>query len=315
MIGSVDPTIRDQAAPRGSEPLLTIVTPILNRRGTLKAALESVDEGLGGRVEHLVVDGGSHDGSREVVLAHPGTCLIDAPGSTLYQAINIGLQHAQGNWIALLNSDDLFEPGALEAILPLLERSKADAVRGRAHYRWSNDSPDHTPAPPATGTLTLDTVLFGGPAINAIMIRRSTLDRIGAFDEQFAIAADREWLLRAQLWGWNVQHIDLALYRYTLHSGSLTLSQRASSASRWTSEHVAIARRYLRSWPRLSHEHVQLARWHAQETARLALQQARRYRIGAAAKELWIGFREDPVLPFSFFGALIAAVIRRRRKQ
>jgi glycosyltransferase involved in cell wall biosynthesis len=315
MKGSVDPTTVEQTTAASSGPLLTIITPLLNRRGTLEAALESVDLRLAGQLEHLVVDGGSRDGSRELVLAHARARLIDAPGSTLYEAINIGLQHARGTWIALLNSDDVFERGALEAILPILARSEADAVRGRAQYRWSNETPASIPVPPATGELTLETVLFGGPAINAIIIRRKVLERIGQFDEAFAIAADREWLLRAQLRGWKVQQLDLPLYCYTLHPGSLTLSQRASSVERWTGEHVAIARRYLKRWPPRAFERRKLAHWHAQETARLALQQVRRHRIGGAASELWHGFRKDPMLPLSFFGALIAAVTRRGRKQ
>lgn len=314
MTGSVDPTQLDLSMPAGSSPLLTVITPILNRRGSLEVALGSVEGNLDGQLEHLVVDGGSQDGSRELVLAHPRAYLIDAPGSTLYQAINIGLQCARGAWIALLNSDDVFEPGALESILPILERSEADAVRGQAHYRWSNALPAPSPAPPAAGQLTLETVLFGGPAINATIIRRATLEQIGRFDETFLIAADREWLLRAQHWGWNVQQLNLPVYRYTLHPGSLTLNQRANSAERWTSEHVAIARRYLKSWPRLSYARLQITYWHAQETGRLALQQVRLYQVRAAAREIWNGLRHDPALPFSLIGAMIAAAIRRLRK-
>lgn len=316
MTGSVDPTQLDPSVTAGSSPLLTVITPLLNRRGTLEAALGSVGENLGGQVEHLVVDGGSQDGSRELVLAHPIAYLIDAPGSTLYQAINIGLGRARGAWIALLNSDDVFELGALESILPTLERAEADAVRGQAYYRWSDELRDPPPAPPPTaGQLTLETVLFGGPAINATIIRRATLELIGRFDETFLIAADREWLLRAQHWGWNVQQVNVPLYRYTLHPGSLTLNQRANSAERWTSEHVAIARRYLKSWPGLSYARLQLAHWHAQETGRLALRHFRRYQIRAAAHEIRRGLRQDPALPVSLIGALMAAAIRRLRKR
>lgn len=268
---------------------------------------------MGGAVEHLIVDGGSQDGSRELVLSHQSACLIDAPGSTLYQAINIGLDHAHGAWIALLNSDDVFEPGAIASMLAVLRQSQADAVRGRVGYRYSNGMQYPRQPPSTMSELTLETVLFGGPAINAMVFRRTTMERLGPFDEALTIAADRELLLRALYQGWHVEYVNLPFYRYTLHPGSLTLNQRPGSAARWTGEHVAIARRYLRKWQRFSYRGRQIHRWHAQETSRLALQKGREGRLEAATVELWNGLGQDLLLPLSIVDALVAAAIRRLR--
>lgn len=297
--------------PVPAAPLLTVVTPVLNRAGTLPAALVSVPCTDTGAVELLVVDGGSHDGTREQVLAHPGARLIDAPGSTLYQAINLGVQQARGAWIALLNSDDALEPGAVESLLPRLQRSDADALRARARYRWSGAGDGRCPAAPAPAELTLEVILFGGPAINALVIRRRALERIGAFDETLRIAADREWLLRAHADGWRVEQTGVAWYVYTVHPGSLTLSQGAGSAARWTGEHVLIARRYLRRWTRSSRTGRRIARWHAQETARLALQRLAQRRPREAAAELRRGLGQDPALPLSMIGAVLGFADRR----
>jgi glycosyltransferase involved in cell wall biosynthesis len=291
--------------------LLSIFTPVLNRRESICAALASVTHTETGEVQHLVVDGGSQDGTREIVMTHRAAELIDAPGSTLYRAINLGVRRARGVWIALLNSDDEFEPGAMERVLPLLQRSRADAVRGLGCYRWSGPNEGKQLVRPAPSALTLETILFGGPAINALIIRRAALDRIGAFDETFKIAADREWLLRAYGAGWNIEQSGLPFYVYTLHPGSLTLNQRAGTHSRWTYEHVMIARQYLDRWPRFSHTGRSVVRWHAHETALLALQAFAQRQPRAALLVLRQGLVLDPLLPLSVVSAAVAGVRRR----
>src|SRR6266478_277673 len=90
-----------------TRPLISIITPVLNRVGLIGAALDSVCRAGAVVTEHLVVDGGSTDGSLSLLRNRPGIRLVEAPGTGIYDALNLGLHAARGDILCQLNSDDL----------------------------------------------------------------------------------------------------------------------------------------------------------------------------------------------------------------
>jgi glycosyltransferase involved in cell wall biosynthesis len=100
---------------------VSVITPVFNGARYVQACLDNV---LGQQVpgiEHIVVDGGSTDGTIELVRAfareHPHVQLRVNPGQRQSDAMNEGTQVARGEFIAILNADDFFEPGALRSAL------------------------------------------------------------------------------------------------------------------------------------------------------------------------------------------------------
>ena len=108
----------------------TIITPSLNYGRFLGDCLESVAEQQGVTLEHLIIDGGSTDDSAEVAARFPHATWSQEPDKGMSDAINKGFHRAQGDWVMWLNADDRLKPGALAAMLPLLEKSTADVVYG-----------------------------------------------------------------------------------------------------------------------------------------------------------------------------------------
>lgn len=103
-------------------PVLTIITPCLNSAGTLAAALTSVrDANLGDQVEHVVVDGGSTDGTLDILASAEGVRWVSEPDRGLSDAMNKGLRIADGQVIGWLNADDYYLPGALRRVVDTLE--------------------------------------------------------------------------------------------------------------------------------------------------------------------------------------------------
>ena len=95
--------------------MITIVTPCLNARTTIEAALASVrDQGV--EVEHVVVDGGSTDGTVDVLRAAEGVRWISEPDRGLADAMNKGIAMATGEVVGQLNADDVLLPGALARV-------------------------------------------------------------------------------------------------------------------------------------------------------------------------------------------------------
>ncbi len=108
----------------------TIITPSLNYSRFLDDCLKSAAAQQGVTLEHLVIDGGSTDDSAEVAARFPHVTWIQEPDEGMSDAINKGFDCARGEWVMWLNADDRFKPGALAAMLPLLEKSTADVVYG-----------------------------------------------------------------------------------------------------------------------------------------------------------------------------------------
>ena len=94
-------------------PLFSIVTPTLNRRELLEWTLRSIRGQSYPDLEHVVVDGGSTDGTLALLAEFEGTYplrWISEPDGGMYNAINKGLRMASGDILAYLNSDDLYFP-------------------------------------------------------------------------------------------------------------------------------------------------------------------------------------------------------------
>jgi glycosyltransferase involved in cell wall biosynthesis len=103
-------------------PSLTIITPCLNAAKTLPATIASIRAQAYPGLEHIVVDGGSTDGTVELLEASEGIRWISEPDRGLADALNKGIAMASGAWMGELNADDVYEPGALVAVGETLSR-------------------------------------------------------------------------------------------------------------------------------------------------------------------------------------------------
>ncbi|SDE78211.1 glycosyltransferase [Rhodospira trueperi] len=302
-------------------PSISVVVPVLNRATMIADALDSVADQADAVLECLVVDGGSTDGTREVVSAHPVARLIDAPGTSIYQALNRAIQAASGELIVHLNSDDRLAPGALTAIGAAADPD-VDIVRGVARYVRFDTNGLEQKAPILDDmflpTLTMRNVLFGAPAINANAVRKTTYERIGLYDERLRIAADREWLLRAVLAEVKIRSISETVYIYRAHAGSLTIHDRSPAEVELVREHLDLAARWLAA-PTVDHiSRKRLLCFHAKEVVhRLVLQVSGR-ESGTLGQTVRHAFAVSPLWPIAAIGPLsriaadrIARVLRR----
>jgi glycosyltransferase involved in cell wall biosynthesis len=287
---------------------VSIITPLLNRASMLPDALASV-AAQGVAVEHIVVDGGSTDGSQAIAAAS-GATVIDAPGTSIYEALNLGIARASGDIVCLLNSDDRIAEGAIHAAQEAFAADPAlDLVRGRAQVerdgRTISESPGEAP--------TLRNILLDVPNINACFFRATLLRRVGTFNTSYPISADREWLARAALAGAKTQALDRLVYVYREHAASLTIGGGKQATPRWVREHIEWSRALLRDERLLGTDRAAVRAFHAKETAHLALLSAGRGAPLSAARALASGFRTDLLWPLHA-AAPIAQVITRRAR-
>lgn len=246
-------------------PFLSIVTPCLNAAPFIEEAIRSVLDQDYADVEHIVVDGGSTDGTLEVVARYPHLKVIEQRDNCLYEALNHGVEVAQGRFIGHLNADDCYLPGAFRRVHEAGAAVRhAELVSGAAVV--GRDGRDRTGRGKQLASRPLDiaSITFGVPAINARFIARTLYGWIGLYDTRYSRAADREFLLRAVLAGAVNVQLDDAMYWYRSHGGSLTIGgnrRRYLSVGR---EHMDIAHRYLAD-PRVQGaDRAEIRRWHSE---------------------------------------------------
>jgi len=115
-----------------SEPIeISIVTPVFNSIRWIDLCLRSVKHVLQGRnYEHIVVDGGSTDGTLGYLKEQKNIRLIPGPDKGMYDALNKGMAAARGRIVGHLNADEQYDRAGLSHALTKLEQTGADAVFG-----------------------------------------------------------------------------------------------------------------------------------------------------------------------------------------
>lgn len=99
-----------------SAPTISIVTPVLNQAGMVRHAIESVACNNQHNVEHIVIDGGSTDGTLEILSEYPDLIVFSGEDAGPYDAVNQGFKSARGDVLAWLNADDFYVPHALDTV-------------------------------------------------------------------------------------------------------------------------------------------------------------------------------------------------------
>jgi glycosyltransferase len=179
-------------------PVVSVVTAVLNRAGTLGEALASVQAQRGVEVQHVVIDGASTDGSLQLLREQREriAVLVSERDEGIYHALNKGLARATGDIVGFLHSDDVFaHDQVLARVVAAFADPAVDAVYGDLDYvtpdatrvlrRWRS-------GPYARSRLRRGWM----PPHPAFFARRAVYERLGAFDTDFRIAADYDWLLR-----------------------------------------------------------------------------------------------------------------------
>ena len=207
-----------------SDPLVSIVTPTLDRGATIARCLESVRGQSYPHVEHIVVDGGSTDETLSVLAEHEGTYQlrwVSEADTGMYDAVNKGLGMARGSVVAYLNSDDLFLPWTVESALGAFDDS-TDLVFGDLLLLIDDGVSDRVTELRFYPDFNMPYYLYvGSVAQPTAFWRRSLVERIGQFDESFRLIADCDYWLRAASVGAQISHVDEILAIQVDHPGTL----------------------------------------------------------------------------------------------
>lgn len=199
---------------------VSVVTPCLNPGARLGRCLDSVAAQTYEDVEHVIVDGGSTDGSVERARSR-GLRVISEPDDGQTQAVNKGFTAATGDYLGWLNADDWLVPEAVERIV---ERFAAGPEVGWVYCDCEvrrADGSTEIVRPPAQ--LTKRTLEWGNRLTQpGVFVARWALERVGPLDEEIHLAMDFDLWLRLVDAGVPAAYVPEALAVFEIHGGSKT---------------------------------------------------------------------------------------------
>jgi glycosyltransferase involved in cell wall biosynthesis len=205
-------------------PRLSVITPALDQVRYIGETLDSVAS-LPFEHEHIVIDGGSTDGTVDLLRERNDPALVwtSEPDRGQTDAVNKGLRLARGEYVGWINADDEYVPeGVARAVEHLDSRPDVDAVYG--FMQITNEAGEITRTyRPADFNWTR--YLWAGDYVptTAIVFRRSLLEARGLLDEAFRDAADYDFYLRL-FHGVRVDRIAAPVVRFRYHAESKTAS-------------------------------------------------------------------------------------------
>ncbi len=206
-------------------PLVTVVTPVLNGARFLPECLESVRAQTHPAVEHIVVDGGSTDGTLELLARTPGVLWVSGPDDGMYDAVNRGFRLAHGQLLAYQNADDRYADNQALArvVAHFAAHPELDVVFG--DFRWidgegrpASGLPPRLP-PLDPGELRRQSVV----PPHATLVRAELVRQQGFWlDASLRYAGDWEWFVRLYLAGKRCGYLPGVLADFRVHAGAQT---------------------------------------------------------------------------------------------
>ena len=178
---------------------ISVITVCYNSALTIKNTLESVALQRYKDFEHLIIDGGSKDGTLEIIRAWKGhpVRLISESDEGIYDAMNKGIKLATGDVVAFLNADDFYKDAdVLARVARVMQAEQLDALYGDVEF-FRPGQQDIVARRYNSGRFTAGRLGWGWmPAHPALFVRRALFERYGVFRTDYRIAGDFEFIAR-----------------------------------------------------------------------------------------------------------------------
>jgi glycosyltransferase involved in cell wall biosynthesis len=195
---------------------ISVVTPSLNMLPYLKRCVSSVADQVGVSCEHVIMDGGSSDGTVEWLDRHQSLVSEVKRDNGLYDAVNRGFRLARGRILAHLNSDEQYLPGTLEFVTryfdahPGVDLIFGDTLTIRPDGALVAYRKTIRPMAPV---LTLPPLYV---ETAATFFRRHIIESGHVYDDSFKVTADLVWIQRLVRSNYRLEHVGRYLSAFTM---------------------------------------------------------------------------------------------------
>lgn len=228
--------------PDRNVPRLTIITPSYNQARFIERTMDSVLSQGHPNLEYIVVDGGSKDGSADIIRKYERHLAwwVSTPDRGQVHAINKGLERATGAWVGWQNSDDVYLPGALAAAASAQASCNSDIglITGALVMVDADDRQlrELRYVTPTFRSLRAEGMVL---ANQSAWWRSSLHGAVGLLDERYDCSFDYDWFLRL-LRQTRARYIDEPMGALRLHGDTKT----SNLSARFTEQNEAILQRW-----------------------------------------------------------------------
>lgn len=188
-------------------PLVSIITVVYNGGETLLDTINSVANQTYKNIEYIIIDGLSTDNTLDIVKNNSEkiTTIISEPDKGLYDAMNKGIAIANGDIVGIINSDDWYEPKAVEiAVNAFMKNPNIEIIHGNMNFFYSNDKFKVLKPLGGMGRMRLIGMSFFHPTF---FVKKSVYDKF-KFDLRFKILSDYDFVMRTIIFGKKYLHVD-----------------------------------------------------------------------------------------------------------
>jgi glycosyltransferase involved in cell wall biosynthesis len=195
--------------------MISIISINLNNVDGLTRTVESIFCQVFQDREVIIIDGGSTDGSRELLEKYSENIdyWVSEQDQGIYSAMNKGLDVARGEYVQFLNSGDwLATPDVLHNIFS--HRTYSESILMGDYYRTISPEADLFELVPQQPKITLANFWRSGICHQSLFFKKELFSILGKYDEQYRIAADWDFTIRALLKGFTIRHLDFPVIYY-----------------------------------------------------------------------------------------------------
>ncbi len=306
-------------------PKISIIIGVLNMAHYLADALDSVIKQNYPALELIIIDGGSTDGTLDIIKQYDKHVTIWQSGQDKghADACNKALKIATGDFICLLNADDLLGADLLHKVAAIYQKNPNANLITCGVQIVEKDANQHNHVikeiiHPNLLQISLENILFGLPVINARFFHKSIFEKFGEFqathpDGGYNLSNDRDFLTRLALAHIQSEIIPEPLYYYLSHNDSLTFSQKNIIKSH--KEHILLAERFLKTADLSMNQQKLFNKWKARESVYLCLLYLLKLRLKDSLSMLIYGFPPHTITWLGQLGNIVTARILKTFKK
>lgn len=178
---------------------ISIITVVFNGTETIEDCIKSVDRQTYHNIEHIIIDGGSKDGTLEIINKYKDKIakLVSEPDKGIYDAMNKGIKLATGDVVGIINSDDVVaNESVIETVVKAMSDSNADSCYGDLVY-VDGENIDKVIRFWNAGEFRRDLFRNGWmPPHPTFFVKKELYEKYGLFNLDFPVTADYELMLR-----------------------------------------------------------------------------------------------------------------------
>tara|TARA_Y200000002_G_scaffold375221_1_gene377160 strand:- start:4154 stop:4915 length:762 start_codon:yes stop_codon:yes gene_type:complete len=178
---------------------ISIITVVHNNVATIGDAIDSVAKQTYSNIEHIIIDGGSTDGTVDKIQSNKKSIdkFVSEKDNGIYDAMNKGIAIATGDIIGILNSDDVyFDENVLENVIKTFKTNQSDCVYGDLYYVEKNDLTKIVRYWKSSKFKSGSFATGWHPPHPTFFVKKEIYNKYGLFDLKMKVSADFDLMLR-----------------------------------------------------------------------------------------------------------------------